>query len=166
MLWSLILFFFLLAATTNSLVDSVKSNYYKKIVIEYNGKKHINPNAFSDMNFTLETLDDKDFYFIVRKSDREVIPIKMYLSTSSSSTKIVCDGSRNGLECISTTGVSITDLPDIKDQRIPLSAGYKHRGFNFLQLGSKYLLKISSTFTPAYDTTLYPFLMEWVTTIC
>uniref|UniRef100_A0AC35GHI8 Uncharacterized protein n=1 Tax=Panagrolaimus sp. PS1159 TaxID=55785 RepID=A0AC35GHI8_9BILA len=49
----------------------------------------------------------------------------------------------------------------MKDQKVALSAGYEHRGFNFTQLGPKYLLKISSTFTPAYDTTLCPFLMEW-----
>uniref|UniRef100_A0A914PSV3 Uncharacterized protein n=1 Tax=Panagrolaimus davidi TaxID=227884 RepID=A0A914PSV3_9BILA len=75
MLWSMI-FFLLLVATFNSLVDSAHSNYYKKIVIEYNGHKYINPYAFSDMNFTLETLDDKDFYFTARKDDPNVIPIK------------------------------------------------------------------------------------------
>uniref|UniRef100_A0A914PIX1 Uncharacterized protein n=1 Tax=Panagrolaimus davidi TaxID=227884 RepID=A0A914PIX1_9BILA len=75
MLWSMILFL-LFAATFNTLVDSTQSNYYKKIVIEYNGHKYINPYAFSDMNFTLETSVVEDFYFTARKDDLKVIPIK------------------------------------------------------------------------------------------
>uniref|UniRef100_A0A914QDN1 Uncharacterized protein n=1 Tax=Panagrolaimus davidi TaxID=227884 RepID=A0A914QDN1_9BILA len=160
MLWLSILFL-LLAATFNTLVDSAKSNYFKKIVIEYNGKKYINPYAFSDMDFTLETLDDKDFYFTARKDDCYIIPIKMYLSTSSPSTNVLCDANRNRMKCETLLHEDVDSVPRLKDHQLDLYGGYDAAGLNFSKEGSKYLLKISSAFTPAYDTTLCTFLMEW-----
>uniref|UniRef100_A0A914QYU0 Uncharacterized protein n=1 Tax=Panagrolaimus davidi TaxID=227884 RepID=A0A914QYU0_9BILA len=161
MLWSMILFFFLLAATTNTVVDSVKSNYFKKIVIEYSGHKYINPYAFSEMNFTLETSVVEDFYFTARKDDCYIIPIKMYLSTSSPSTNVLCDANRNIMKCETLLHEDVDSVPRLKDHQLDLYGGYDVAGLNFSKEGSKYLLKISSVFTPAYDTTLCTFLTEW-----
>uniref|UniRef100_A0A914Q2C9 Uncharacterized protein n=1 Tax=Panagrolaimus davidi TaxID=227884 RepID=A0A914Q2C9_9BILA len=162
MLWSMILFF-LLAATFNTLVDSTQSNYYKKIVIEYNGHKYINPYAFSEMNFTLETLDPQNFNFTARKDGRELIPISMNMSTGSSLTKVLCTAYENRLVCKTSTASNdlvVYEL-SLKDELIKLYDNYIANRLNFLQLGSKFLLKFSSTFTPAYDTIHCPFLMEW-----
>uniref|UniRef100_A0A914P5A7 Uncharacterized protein n=1 Tax=Panagrolaimus davidi TaxID=227884 RepID=A0A914P5A7_9BILA len=164
MLWSMILFF-LLAATFNSSVDSAQSNYYKKIVIEHNGKKYINPYAFSDMNFTLETSVVEDFYFIVRKSNREVIPIKMSLSTDSPSMNVECDTKRNTMVCRTSSHDTVQHVSKFKDHTVELCSGYDDNGLHFLKDGLKYLLKSSSTFTPAYDTPLSSFLMEWPSSV-
>uniref|UniRef100_A0AC35FY21 Uncharacterized protein n=1 Tax=Panagrolaimus sp. PS1159 TaxID=55785 RepID=A0AC35FY21_9BILA len=159
MLWSMILFL-LLATTINSFVDTAQSNYYKKIVIEYNGHRYINPYAFSNMNFTLETSVAEDFKFVIRKGGSNIFPIKMYLSTSSPSTNVLCDANRNHMECKAPSHDTVALVPRLEDRPFDLYGGYDLKGLNFSTDGSKYFLKISSTFTPAYDTILCPFLME------
>uniref|UniRef100_A0A914QCZ7 Uncharacterized protein n=1 Tax=Panagrolaimus davidi TaxID=227884 RepID=A0A914QCZ7_9BILA len=164
MLWSMILFFSLFA-TFNTLVNSAKSNYFKKIVIENNGKKYINPYAFSEMNFTLETSVVEDFYFTARKDDCYIIPIKMYLSTSSPSTKVLCDANRNRMKCETLSHEYIHSVPRLKDHQLDLYGGYDAAGLNFSKEGSKYLLKISSAFTLGDLNTFCTFLMEWPSSV-
>uniref|UniRef100_A0AC35GQV1 Uncharacterized protein n=1 Tax=Panagrolaimus sp. PS1159 TaxID=55785 RepID=A0AC35GQV1_9BILA len=117
------------------------------------------------MNFTLETLDDKDFYFTARKDDCDIIPIKMYLSTSSLSTKVLCDANRNRMKCKTLSHEDIDSAPRLKDYQLDLYGGYDAVGIHFTKEGSKYLLKISSAFTPADKNTLCAFLMEWPSSV-
>uniref|UniRef100_A0AC35EXA7 Uncharacterized protein n=1 Tax=Panagrolaimus sp. PS1159 TaxID=55785 RepID=A0AC35EXA7_9BILA len=49
----------------------------------------------------------------------------------------------------------------LNDAPVTLYNGYDAAGLHFKKDLSKYLLKLSSTFTPAYDSILCPFLMEW-----
>uniref|UniRef100_A0AC35GQD2 Uncharacterized protein n=1 Tax=Panagrolaimus sp. PS1159 TaxID=55785 RepID=A0AC35GQD2_9BILA len=111
------------------------------------------------------TLNVQDFKFKARKNDHELIPITMYLSTSSPSTKVICDGSMNKMKCKAPGYVTIAIELELKDHTVKLYGGYNEEGLNFIQEGSKYLLKISSNFTPGNDKTLCPFLMEWPSSV-
>uniref|UniRef100_A0A914PGX8 CUB domain-containing protein n=1 Tax=Panagrolaimus davidi TaxID=227884 RepID=A0A914PGX8_9BILA len=118
------------------------------------------------MNFTMETLNVQDFIFTVRKNDYELIPITMYLSTSSPSTKVICDASMNKMKCKAPGYDTIAIELKLKDQTVELYGGYNEEGLNFIQEHSKYLLEISSNFTPILgDKILGSFLMEWPSSV-
>uniref|UniRef100_A0A914QBY1 Uncharacterized protein n=1 Tax=Panagrolaimus davidi TaxID=227884 RepID=A0A914QBY1_9BILA len=89
----------------------------------------------------------------------------MYLSTSSPLMNVLCDANRNRMKCKTLLHEDIDSVPRLKDHQLDLYGGYDAAGLNFSKEGSKYLLKISSVFTPAYDTTLCTFLMEWPSSV-
>uniref|UniRef100_A0A914QT36 Uncharacterized protein n=1 Tax=Panagrolaimus davidi TaxID=227884 RepID=A0A914QT36_9BILA len=117
------------------------------------------------MDFTMETLDERKFDFFIRKMDQEIIPIQMNLSTSLLSVNVTCNGNTNDFICKTSTSAIVAFLTSLNDRSVTLYTGYRHAGIQFSKDVTKYLLKISSQFTPVNDKNLCIFLMEWPSTV-